>query len=381
LKRGLYFSVVALCWFWLATLPAAARSTICAVCGKPIDGQYYQTQDLVDFTQKDICVDCQKLQNRCFACGLPVLDATSTALPDGRYLCAHDAAAAVFGEDEAKAVCQATRDDLDRLFARFITFPNTNALVSIVNKFYLENLFKSPNEGQACVSLYGATTSNRLPGNRIVHSIAILSHLRKSRLQAVCAHEFTHAWMGENVTQERTAALDKNTLEAFCELVSYKYMVSLNETNEMTTILKNDYTKGKIDILIAADNRFGFDAVVEWIKSGDDTTLDADHLERIRAIGGNYVSPLAAVTAAPLALPTAAYAPPAPTTLVLKSISGAATHRFALINSTTFETMEQERVRVGATNYVVRCLEIGNDSVTIQVNGSPEKKRLTLADN
>ncbi len=67
-----------------------------------------------------------------------------------------------------------------------------------------------------------------------------------------------------------------------------------------------------------------------------------------------------------------------PSTLMLKSISGSGKNRFAMINNTTFETMEKARVRLGQTNVVVRCLEIRNDSVTIQVEGSAEKQQLFL---
>jgi hypothetical protein len=238
----------------------------------------------------------------------------------------------------------------------------------------------SPTAGQVCVSLFGVTCSNPMPGNRMVHTVSILSHLPKERLMAVCAHEFTHAWMGENVSRGRTMALDKNTLEAFCELVAYKYMQSQQFTRQMEIIKENNYTRGKISVLIAADEQYGFGAVVDWIKSGDDITLEADNLQRIRAINGTYVPPQQVSPMALLAMPPSAPTP-VPDTLVLKGISGAGQHRFALINNTTFETMEREKVRVGQTNMAVRCLEISDKSVTIQIEGSGEKKQLFLRDN
>jgi hypothetical protein len=62
----------------------------------------------------------------------------------------------------------------------------------------------------------------------------------------------------------------------------------------------------------------------------------------------------------------------------LKGISGSGQHRFALINNATLETMERGRVRVGQTNVMVQCLEIHDQSVTIQIEGSKEKKQLFL---
>jgi hypothetical protein len=67
-----------------------------------------------------------------------------------------------------------------------------------------------------------------------------------------------------------------------------------------------------------------------------------------------------------------------PTTLTLKGISGGPGARFALINDRTFAKSEQGRVRVGESNVTVRCLEILNDSVVIQINGAQDKTQLTL---
>lgn len=364
-------------WLFLCTtaLAATVEPLKCDICGALIRGKYYYREDDAVGGRKIICTNCETLSDRCFICGLPVKEGFQT-LPDGRIVCARDAKEVITSEDEAKQVGQTVQYDLDRLLSRFMTFPGTNMLVSIVNKFYLENLFKNPGAGQACVSIYGATCSNPLPGNKIVHSVAVLSYLRKSRLMAVYAHEFTHAWMGENVSRERTGALDKNTLEGFCELIAYKYMQSRNETFEMANIRKNEYTHGKIEVLIAADEKYGFDAILEWLKSGDDGTLTMDALERVRAVSGRYVA--SSASPALYVAPTAMKATLLPDTLVLKGISGSDSHRFALINNATFEVMERGKVRLAQTNVMVRCLEIGTDSVTIQVDGSNETKQLFL---
>jgi hypothetical protein len=365
-----------ICLFlWTFALAAAVEPLKCDICGALIQGKYFYREDDAVGGRKIICTNCETLPDRCFICGLPVKEGFET-LPDGRIVCARDAKEVIASEEEARQVGQTVQYDLDRLLSRFMTFPGTNMLVSIVNKFYLENLFKNPGAGQACVSIYGATCSNPLPGNKVVHSVAVLSYLRKSRLMAVYAHEFTHAWMGENVTHERTVALDKNTLEGFCEFIAYKYMQSRDETFEMANIRKNQYTHGQIDVLIAADEKYGFDAVLEWLKAGDDGTLKMDALERVRAVSGRYVA--SSASPALYVAPTALKAAPAPDTLVLKGISGSGAHRFALINNATFEVMESGKVRLAQTNVMVRCLEIGKDSVTIQIAGSNEKKQLFL---
>ena len=364
---------------WLAFLLLAtfarAEDLKCAICGKTITADYYLDVDQITGLTNKVCADCEKL-DRCSVCGLPVKTGF-TRLPDGRILCARDSAAAVCAEDEAREICRNTRDDLDRLFSRFITFPSDDVEVSIVDKFHLQNMFYAPGFQKTCVSVYGATASNPLGNGKFLHTIDLLSCLSKPHLMAVCAHEYTHAWMGENVSAARTAALDKDMIEGFCELVAYKYMASRQETQEMDYIRRNNYTKGKIGIMIAADTEYGFNAVLDWIKSGEDNQLQLANLDRIRALEGADYAPLPPSSGLWTAVPSA---PPTivPDTLQLKGTSGTEQHRFALINGTTFEPMERETVRVGRTNASVRVLEIHADSVVIQVNGSNQTQQLFL---
>jgi type II secretory pathway component PulC len=147
----------------------------------------------------------------------------------------------------------------------------------------------------------------------------------------------------------------------------------------MQSIKHNTYTKGQIDVLLAADEKYGFNTVMEWMQNGEDSRLDLDNLDRVRAVQDEpytaIKSPAAVWTVVPPPPPTAV-----PATLVLKGISGTPQQRFALINNATFETMERGRVRVGQTNVLIRCLEIRDDSVIIQLDGSSEKKQLFLSD-
>lgn len=354
---------------------AKAEDLKCDICGTTITDSYYKMVDRATSLTNVVCKDCKALPDRCFACGLPVKSDAKT-LPDGRMLCARCAKEAVESDEEAKHLCEDVRNDLNRLLSRFLTIPETNVMVSIVDRFYLENLFKAPGHEEACVTVYGATHTHHMPNGRFIHSVSVLSNLKPARLMAVCAHEYTHTWIGQNVSAERQTALDRDTLEAFCELVAYKYMESLNETFEMQIIRENSYTKGRILALIEADSRYGFDAIVEWMKNGEDFKLDWAGLERVRTLQGDpekTETPFAALFYVPVTAPT-----PVPDTLVLKGISGPAQHRYVIINDATFRPLEKARVRVGQTNVAVRCLEIRDKSVLIQVNDSNEKQELFL---
>jgi hypothetical protein len=360
----------------LFLLPASlvrAEVLNCAVCGKPITGKFSKVEDKAVGGIKNVCSDCVALETHCFACGLPVA-ANYTTLPDGRILCERDNQEAVHAEDEARQTCDQVRDELNRTFSRFMTFPADNVVVSIVDKHHLENLFKTAGY-EHCVSFFGATQSRPLPGNRYVHSISLLSDLRKSRLMAVCAHEIAHTWLNQNLKQERKMVIAPETAEGFCEMLAYKLMESHEEKHEMENLKASDYTRGQIAVLLDTEEHYGFNAVLEWMKSGEDARLDANNLERVRAVqpGATKPTPVAALLAVPVAAPATA-----PESLVLKGISGSAQRRFALINDSTFEALEKGKVRVGKTNVTVRCLEIRGASVVVQVEGSDEKKELFL---
>jgi len=353
---------------------AKAEILTCYVCGVPILGHFYWIEDKVDGQTKRICPACEAIQSRCYLCGMPVVDGFKR-LPDGRFICARDLKTVVESDEEAKEICHGVKDDLDRLLSRYLTYPpDNNIVLSLVDKYHLDNLFSAPGNESSCVSVYGATSTHTLPGQKFVHTVDILSCLQKPRLMAVCAHEYTHTWMNENLSQQRRINLNKNTVEGFCELVAYIYMDSLHEDAEVANIKRNNYTVGQILVLIEAYDKYGFNTVMEWMKNGEDTTLTADNLDRVRILKDG-VAPL---TFAAPALVYGTAPAVAPTNLVLKSISGSGQHRFAMINSTTFETMERGKVRVGQTNVTVRCVEIRGDSVTIQVDDSPDKKQLFL---
>jgi len=62
--------------------------------------------------------------------------------------------------------------------------------------------------------------------------------------------------------------------------------------------------------------------------------------------------------------------------LKLKAISGLAPHRLALINNHTFEAGEEAEVITANGRMSIRCLDIHDDSATIQVG--PERRVLRM---
>ena len=111
-----------------------------------------------------------------------------------------------------------------------------------------------------------------------------MTGLPLAELKATCAHEYSHAWVGENVPKERRARLGRDAEEGFCELVAYLLMDSQREEGQKKFILQNRYTRGQIDLFIEAEKRYGFDQVLDWMKYGEAAQLEAGHVDKLRDV-------------------------------------------------------------------------------------------------
>src|SRR6266481_4104772 len=351
---------------------AAPVSNKCGICGNEIGEVTYIVVDKVTEEKKHICIECSKLPHDCFIFGLPV-KRDFTELPDGRVLCERDVKNAVLDDDEARKICDNVKEALDRLFARFITYPGTNVETSVVDRVNLQALFKVPGNDYECPNILGYTRS-RTNFNRIVHQISLMSGLPRAELKSVCAHELSHAWVFENVPGARKKTLSRDAHEAFCELVAYKLMSADEDEEQKAHIRRNRYTRGQIDLFIEADERYGFNDIVDWMKYGVDSALHGDDLNRVRNIEIPVVKPKK-----PAPSPVYARAPAPPSnSLVLKGITWNQNRPLAVINDRTFAPKEMGGVRLGQTNAVIRCLSIDKTSVRIQFVSSGEERELKL---
>jgi len=359
----------------------SAPDAKCRVCDQPISGEFYFVKDKAHGGKFAVCTHCIKLESRCFSCSLPV-KAGFTTLADGRLLCASCAKDAVIEDEAARAVCWDTRDALERLFGRFLVFPQTNVSVTVVDRFTLDSLFKSPGYAQQCTSVFGATRTHPIGEGRCIHAVSVLSGLTKPRLEAVAAHEFAHAWLNEHLSAERKAALSRDAVEGFCELIAYDLMEERGYEFEKTNIQENPYTAGQLQAFLAAESTHGFNALLDWINAGEAAKLDANDPHEVRAVREpkpSNTNPPVAGGGVPVYY---SYAAPAPLAdkLALKNISGTAARRLAIINDRTFGVNDQALMKLAATNMLLRCLEIRTNSVLIQYDQTGVKQELFLSD-
>ena len=332
----------------------------------------YTLEDQLTGKKQQVCPDCATLRTVCFFCGLPART-NYTELPDKRILCARETRTAVLDEDAAKRVCRETKDSLDRLFSRFLEFPETNVTVGIVDRVHLQELFKFAGHDYVCPNVWGylETRTNR---GRFEHKMSLLSGLPLASLKATLVHEYAHAWLNQTLLARRKESLSRDADEGFCELVAYRLMESQNEAAQTELMKRNAYTRGQIDLFLQAEQVYGMNDIVDWMKYGTDDRLIAEDLRRVR----NVDVPRA--TAAPdTNSPAYGWKPASdPDTLVLKAITWSQPLPVAMINNRTFTVNEQGKVRVGKTNVTVRCLSIRPDAVRIQIVGSGEERELRL---
>jgi hypothetical protein len=354
------------------SLLVARAQDVCAICGKPFQGPVYVMTDEVTGEKKLVCSDCIKLP-RCSICGLPVKDNFSE-LPDGRYLCERDAKTVVLKADDAERICGGVKVDLDRLFSRFTSFPD-NVDVTAIDRIDVDEMFHRAGNNFESPDLLGSIQAVMVNGARR-YKMSLMTGMPTAELKETCAHEFSHAWVGENVNRAQRG-LGRDAEEGFCEMVGYLLMDSQSEEGEKKRVLANHYTRGQVELFIEAEQRYGFDQILDWMKYGVAEELEPGHLEKIRAV--KMPAPKS-VTVNPAAYNYFNHTnppPPAPAILKLQGILWG-NPPVAIVNGHSFSANEADKVKLGKIEVNIRCLQIQKDSVRIQNVDSGTELELRL---
>ncbi|MFZ0829116.1 MAG: hypothetical protein WAO02_17010 [Verrucomicrobiia bacterium] len=359
-------------------LPLPARADLCAICGRPIYGDtIYLVTDKVTGEKKEVCADCVKLPS-CYICGLPVKDGTQ--LPDGRFLCARDGKTAVVKARDAERISAQVKDDLDRLFSRFTVFPD-NVDVTVIDRIDVDAMYNPGGNDFESPNLLGCIHPDTV--NQVTrYKMSLMTGLPLAELKATSAHEYSHAWVGENVPKERRARLGRDAEEGFCELAAYLLMDSQGEEAQKKFILENRYTRGQIDLFIEAEKRYGFDQVLDWMKYGEDEQLEEGHVDKLRDVKMPVARSMAtnSTAARPMVYHGTNKPVTVPTIIKLDGIMWGS-RPMAIINGRSFMAHDQNPVKVGGTNVTIRCLGIEKTSVRIQDVNSGKEQELRLSNN
>jgi hypothetical protein len=350
----------------------AADVDHCGVCGKAFGLTIFTTMDHVTHEKVFLCYNCAVFPDECYICGLPAV-VNPDKLPDGRFICARDAKLAVLDESKARSISEEVRDEIDRLFSRFLTLPSTNTAVALVDRVDLYEEFAVTGNNFECPDVLGYIRS-QTNQTSMTHSVSIMSALPEPEFRATCAHEYAHAWVFEHVPSARRKALDRDAHEGFCELIAWLLMDSLHEEEQKAKMLRNTYTRGQIDLFIAAENTYGLNDILDWMRWGVNGRLKAADPGDVRNVDMPRVKQVAPTNS----LLYVATQERVPNKLILKGISTARGRPLALINNQSIAPGESARVRVGTTNVLVQCVAIAQASVTLRLVDSGKQLELSL---
>ena len=195
----------------------------------------------------------------------------------------------------------------------------------------------------------------------------------------MCAHELSHAWVGENVPEERHSRLARDAEEGFCEMDGYLYADSKGDEAEKKRVLANAYTRGQVKLFIEAEQQYGYEQILDWMKYGEDPILEEGHLEVVRdvKIPAGAVPAHAASARPQSSSPTAAVHASAPKAIELQGIMWGGMPS-AVINGHAFFVGDEWKVQVGPAKENIRCLAITQTKVKIQDVDSGKVTELNL---
>lgn len=212
---------------WQSALPH------CANCGSPITSEY----KAVGAERIPFCSSCVSRHPACFLCASPA-DPKNAAmqLPDGRQLCGRDRQTAVFSPQRAREL--------------FVI-----ATSEVVSALGPRMALKVPVRDVKLVDVPGLVTASRgqyqsasVAGGRILGltqlvlksrgserwtepaTVYLLNGVPEERFVTVSAHEYTHAWHGEN--HPRYSETSPEMREGFAEWVAYKVAQHARRTQQ-----------------------------------------------------------------------------------------------------------------------------------------------------
>lgn len=233
------------------------KPSYCHLCGRRLGARFWVYAPDEDSGDQAlaVCRYCHQHAPRCDVCGMP-MGPNSIPLPDGRRICPACARTAVTDP-------QVARD----LFARTTAFVSgqmgltlrVGTDFTLVDAGHLRRLVaESPNrpveDPDRVVGLF------LRKGHRRV--MVVLSGLPRVLLIQTIAHEWAHAWQGENCPLLE----DPMLREGFAEWVAYRTLIALGATREAARMLEQNGLYGEgLRRVLRLEERYGPTGVLDHV--------------------------------------------------------------------------------------------------------------------
>jgi hypothetical protein len=221
----------------------------CAACGSQVGTQAL----MLEGETLIYCRACFEQRPRCDTCGCPVGSHYWTR-PDGRKLCDRCQSTAVSDPAHAHALYRRVRAALARSLGLSLREPcqlklaNRRQLGELIEKSSLHSL-DADSRGR-CFGLFIREGTHR--------AIFVEYGLPQIVLLEVIAHEYAHAWQGENCWREAPAEVQ----EGFAEWVAYKLLEGWGCYRRSGKMLRRDDLYGQ-----------GLKLMLEWEGQGGPTEV------------------------------------------------------------------------------------------------------------
>ena len=187
----------------------AEHLKFCLACGQSIDGSFVEIDGTGPY-----CESCYRDRPPCDVCAAPLTD-ERWQLSDGRISCAHCHSTAIYAPAEAAALYDELRKTIDQRLGLRLNIPTGLALV---DRNQLAEIIRQQSNGPE--QLDPERTLGVYARRGIRRGIYIQTGLPRTLLLQIAAHEFAHAWQGENYPLLRNPLIH----EGFAEWLAYQVL-------------------------------------------------------------------------------------------------------------------------------------------------------------
>jgi hypothetical protein len=233
----------------------------CHLCGRRLwgHGWAYALNGIPDGQTIVVCHRCQETAPRCDVCGLP-MGANHVRLPDSRRICARCHQTAVYDLAQAQGLFEhVTGIITDQLGLRL----NVGADFTLVDHQHLRRLAEE-------TSLPPQSSPENVVGlfvrkgrKRVMY---LLLGLPQILLIQTTAHEWAHAWQGENCPLLE----DPLVREGFAEWVAYKTLQVMGAVKKMALMERQDGLYGEgLREMLELERRDGVSGVLAFCRRAE----------------------------------------------------------------------------------------------------------------
>ncbi len=224
----------------------------CRACGRRVRGDFV----ILNGNDGPYCQECFNTREQCVLCGAPV-GVPPKRLPDARVLCDRCYATRVADPSEARSLFERV---VDLLYDGMGMSLNIRPTLALVDHARLAELALAAVPDQAARHEKTLALFMRNGRKRVIY---LQEYLPRILLIQVVAHEFAHAWQGENAPLLTDLLLQ----EGFAEWTAYHVLLKLDARKKAEQMLqRTDFYGEGLRQLLAVEQSSGEGAVLDWIR-------------------------------------------------------------------------------------------------------------------